>query len=245
MKRRVAVPRVGPGPLAQSLLTQTCVSSYRVGVDTDRAQRARLHAALGEEHRLGIVEELAVSDRSPSELARRLELPTNLLAHHLDVLDEVGLIERFISAGDRRRRYVRLLRGPLGDLGVTTARPAGTVLFVCSHNSARSQLAAALWRDRTGGNASSAGTHPSERVHPGAVAAGKRAGLDLADARPRLLQPPLTAELVVTVCDRAHEELDPEPGWWHWSLPDPVLTGTDEAFDAVIADLDVRIATLH
>jgi len=214
-------------------------------VDLDRSRRARLHAALGEEHRLGIVEELAASDRSPTELGRRLKLPSNLLAHHLDVLEEAGLIERFGSAGDRRRRYVRLVRAPLADLGVTTARPAGTVLFVCSHNSARSQLAAALWRDRTGGIAESAGTHPAERVHPGAVAAARRAGLDLSLAAPRLLEEPMTAAIVVTVCDRAHEELEAEPDWWHWSIPDPVETGSDAEFDAVVADLDARIATLN
>jgi protein-tyrosine-phosphatase len=213
-------------------------------VNFDRAGRARLHASLGEEHRLGVVEELAVSDRSPTELGRRLNLQSNLLAHHLDVLEDVGLIERVGSTGDGRRRYIRLVRGPLADLGLATVRPAGAVLFVCSHNSARSQLAAALWRYRTGGEASSAGTHPADRVHPGAVAAGARAGLDLAEARPRLLEPPLAAELVVTVCDRAHEELDPEPGWWHWSIADPVRTGTDAAFDTVIANLDARIATL-
>lgn len=212
-------------------------------------QRALVHAALGDEHRLGIVEDLARSDRSPSELAARFGLATNLLAHHLDVLEEAGLVERFVSAGDRRRRYVRLVRGPLTELGMATVGPAGpmvdltvgTVLFVCSHNSARSQLAAAMWHGRTGGSASSAGTHPADRVHPRAVAAAERAGLDLSDARPRLLEPHETADLVVTVCDRAHEELDPEPGWWHWSLADPVITATDAAFDAVIADLDARI----
>lgn len=214
-------------------------------MDPERTRRARLHAALGEEHRLGIVEELAASDRSPTELGRRLELPSNLLAHHLDVLDEAGLIERFVSAGDRRRRYVRLVRAPLADLGVATARPAGTVLFVCSHNSARSQLAAVLWRDRTGGVAVSAGTHPAEHVHPGAVAAARRAGLDLSDASPRLLADPSTAAVVVTVCDRAHEELEVGPDWWHWSIPDPVEAGTAAAFDAVVADLDARIATLQ
>lgn len=214
-------------------------------MDFDRIRRARLHAALGEEHRLGIVEELAVSDRSPTELGRRVDLPSNLLAHHLDVLEEAGLIERFVSAGDRRRRYVRLVRAPLAELGVSTARPAGTVLFVCSHNSARSQLAAALWCDRMGGVAVSAGTHPAERVHPGAVAAAQRAGLDLSDAAPRLLENPSAAAVVVTVCDRAHEELEPDPDWWHWSIADPVDAGTDTAFDAVIADLDARIATLQ
>ncbi|HSM67552.1 MAG TPA: helix-turn-helix domain-containing protein [Ilumatobacteraceae bacterium] len=207
-------------------------------------RRAAVHAALGEPARLAIVEDLAVSDRSPTELATRFSMPTNLLAHHLDVLEGVGLIERFVSAGDRRRRYVRLVRGPLARLGVATARPAGNVLFVCSHNSARSQLAAALWRSRTGGVSTSAGTHPAERVHPGAVAAAARAGLDLGDATPRMLHNDEHADLVVTVCDQAHEELDPEPDWWHWSLPDPVEDGRAAAFDDVISELDARIRAI-
>lgn len=207
-------------------------------------ERAALHAALGEPVRLAIVEELAVSDRSPTELAVRFSMPTNLLAHHLEVLEGVGLIERFVSAGDRRRRYVRLVRAPLAQLGVATARPSGRVLFVCSHNSARSQLAAALWTARTGGHAESAGTHPAARVHPGAVAAATRAGLDLTDATPRLLTRTDRAGLVVTVCDQAHEELDPEPEWWHWSLPDPVDDGRAAAFDAVVEQLDERISAV-
>jgi protein-tyrosine-phosphatase len=205
------------------------------------AERAAVHAALGEPVRLAIVEDLAASDRSPTELAARFSVPTNLLAHHLDVLEDVGLIERFVSAGDRRRRYVRLVRAPLARLGVATARPAGQVLFVCSHNSARSQLAAALWTARTGGVATSAGTHPADRVHPGAVAAASRAGLDLSSAEPRLLGTDGHAGLVVTVCDQAHEELDPEPDWWHWSLPDPVQDGRAAAFDTVVTELDDRI----
>lgn len=204
-------------------------------------ERAAVHAALGEPVRLAIVEDLAVSDRSPTELADRFSVPSNLLAHHLDVLEEVGLIERFVSAGDRRRRYVRLMREPLARLGVDAARPAGQVVFVCSHNSARSQLAAALWTARTGRIATSAGTHPAERVHPEAVAAGSRAGLDLSRAEPTMFRAAAHDELVVTVCDQAHEELDPETGWWHWSLPDPVEDGRAEAFDAVITELDERI----
>jgi protein-tyrosine-phosphatase len=204
-------------------------------------ERAAVHAALGEPVRLAIVDDLAVSDRSPKELAARFSLPSNLLAHHLDVLEEVGLIERFVSAGDRRRRYVRLVRAPLARLDVATVPPAGQVVFVCSHNSARSQLAAALWTARTGTTATSAGTHPADRVHPEAVAAGSRAGLDLSRATPRMFGSTGTAELVVTVCDQAHEELDPEPGWWHWSLPDPVEDGRAAAFDAVITQLDDRI----
>jgi protein-tyrosine-phosphatase len=207
-------------------------------------ERAAVHAALGEPVRLSIVEDLAVSDRSPTELAARFSLPSNLLAHHLDVLEQVGLIERFVSAGDRRRRYVRLVRAPLTQLGVAPVPPAGRVVFVCTHNSARSQLAAALWTARTGAVATSAGTHPADRVHPEAVAAGSRAGLDLSRASPRMFGSAGPVELVVTVCDQAHEELDPEPGWWHWSLPDPVEDGRAAAFDAVISELDDRIGAL-
>jgi protein-tyrosine-phosphatase len=49
---------------------------------------------------------------------------------------------------------------------------------------------------------------------------------------------------VVTVCDLAHEELSPDPRWWHWSIPDPAAKGTNAAFDAVVRELDRRIATL-
>jgi ArsR family transcriptional regulator, arsenate/arsenite/antimonite-responsive transcriptional repressor / arsenate reductase (thioredoxin) len=208
-------------------------------------RRAALHAALGEPVRLAIVEDLSASDRAPTDLATRHGLPGNLLAHHLDVLERVGLIERHISAGDRRRRYIRLRHAALRDL-VAVRRPrSGSALFICTHNSARSQLAAALWRERTGGPADSAGTHPASQVHPGAVAAAKRAGIDITGTRPRPLEPADTrADVIVTVCDRAHEELDPAPQWLHWSIPDPVEVGRARAFDAALAELDQRISAI-
>lgn len=213
--------------------------------DEQLRQRARIHAALGEPVRLAIVDELAVSDRSPTELARRFGVPSNLLAHHLDVLAEAGLIERFVSSGDGRRRYVRLRRSALSELGITSPARPERMVFVCSLNSARSQLAAALWTTRTGLAASSAGTRPAHRVHPGAVAAGQRFGLDLSEATPRGLDDSIeTGDDVqlVTVCDQAHEELGTERQAWHWSVPDPVAQGTDEAFDDAVRVLDERIA---
>lgn len=213
-------------------------------MENDRQRRSKVHAALAEPSRLAIVDELSLSDRAPSELAGRLGLPGNLLAHHLDVLEQVGLVVRFESAGDRRRRYVRLDRQPLFSLRLPGATVPPTVLFVCTHNSARSQIAAAMWSDRIGTSASSAGTHPAERVHPDAVAAAARAGLDLSAASPSLVAVFDAGVQVVTVCDRAHEELDPDDSWWHWSIPDPVETGTPDAFDAVVADLDARFSTL-
>ena len=205
---------------------QPLINTVRA-VDVSLERRAAIHAALGEPVRLAIVEDLSASDRAPSVLATRHGLRGNLLAHHLDVLERVGLIERHVSSGDRRRRYVRLRHEALRDVAVIGRARAGRALFVCTHNSARSQLAAALWRERTGAPADSAGTHPADRVHPGAVRAARRAGLDIQGARPRALRREDTrVDVVVTVCDRAHEELDASPEWLHWSIPDPVEAGT-------------------
>ena len=207
-------------------------------------RRAEVHAALGEPTRLAIVEDLALSDRSPGELSIRHGLPGNLLAHHLGKLEQAGLVERLVSGGDRRRRYIRLRRDALSGLGIAPARPQGAVLFVCTHNSARSQMAAALWQDRVGTPATSAGTHPAERVHPGALAAAHRAGLDLSGSSPRGLNDAEQADLTITVCDQAHEDLDPPPSWWHWSIPDPVSDRRDEAFESALQALDGRIRSL-
>jgi hypothetical protein len=74
------------------------------------------------------------------------------------------------------------------------------------------------------------------------VAAAERAGLDLRGARPRHLDEiEDRPALMVTVCDRAHEELDASPGWLHWSIPDPVPIGTPAAVDAAIGQLRQRI----
>lgn len=206
--------------------------------------RASRHAALGDPVRLAIVDELASSDRSPVELRRQFGLESNLLAHHLDVLEDVGLINRTRSSGDGRRRYVHLLRPALTGLAVGTTSHRGPALFVCTLNSARSQLAAGLWRQLTGGPATSAGTHPADAVHPGAVAAGARAGVDLIDAVPTRLGSVDLPSIVVTVCDRAHEELPDDLGWFHWSVPDPVTDGSAAAFDATVAELTERIESV-
>ena len=210
--------------------------------------RAARHAALGDPVRLAVVDELTRSDRSPVELGRRLGIGSNLLAHHLDVLERVGLVERSRSSGDGRRRYVRLRLPEPGGAAPAPARPFGPALFVCSANSARSQLAAALWSARTGLPARSGGTHPAPVVHPGAVAAARRHGLDLGAAAPRALDEVVASgpspALVVTVCDRVHEELDAPEEWVHWSVPDPVEQDTAAAFDATVVELRSRIDAL-
>lgn len=203
-----------------------------------------VHAALGEPARLAIVEELVVSDRAPKELGERLGLPSNLLAHHLVVLEDAGLIRRTASAGDGRRKYVHLVRRRAAEFGVIGRKVPAEMLFVCTHNSARSQLASALWTARTGRRARSAGTRPAQRVHRGAIAAARRAGLSLADAVPAALDAVPSGVQVVTVCDLVHEELDAAESWWHWSIPDPVERGDAATFDRVVAELHERIASV-
>jgi protein-tyrosine-phosphatase len=69
--------------------------------------------------------------------------------------------------------------------------------------------------------------------------------LDISGGRPRSIDEiELQQSLVITVCDRAHEELTPEATWWHWSTPDPVDLATPEAFDGALAALRDRIETL-
>jgi protein-tyrosine-phosphatase/DNA-binding HxlR family transcriptional regulator len=209
----------------------------------DIGERARMFAALGEPVRLAMVDDLAVSDRAPVELAERHGLASNLLAHHLDVLEQAGLIERSRSSGDGRRRYVRLRHEVLDVLGVGMAVPDGPVVFVCTHNSARSQFAAALWRQRTGNDASSAGTAPAATVHPLAVKVARRMGVDIADRTPHAYADVRTTpDLVVSVCDRAGESPVPfSARRLHWSIADPVADGRIAAFDAAFADISDRI----
>ena len=207
--------------------------------------RAARHAALGDPIRLAIVDELALSDRSPIELRGLVGLESNLLAHHLDVLESVGMITRSRSSGDGRRRYIHLLRDSLRDLAPGRKMIPARALFVCTRNSARSQIAAALWQSMTGARAESAGTHPAARVHPGAIAAAKRAGLDISGSVPQTLdRVGKLPGIVVTVCDQAHEELARDDTWLHWSVPDPVTVGNRAAFDAALSELRERIGVL-
>jgi len=208
-------------------------------------RRASLHRALGDPARLAIVDALALSDRTPGELRNATGAGWNLLAHHLAVLETAGLVERHRSEGDRRRRYVRLRAGLLDVLAPPARLEVRRPLFVCTHNSARSQFAAALWRHRTGAAADSAGTVPADRVHPLAVAVAGEHGVDLTDARPRGYGE-VTAEpgVVVSVCDRALEAHPPfDAPAVHWSVPDPAGKGKP-AFRAAFADIAQRVDRL-
>jgi arsenate reductase len=126
------------------------------------------------------------------------------------------------------------------------------VLFVCTGNSARSQLAEALLNARGAGRfgAASAGSHPVGRVSRRAVAALSELGIDWSGRTPRGLSG-LEREpwdLVITVCDSAKQVCPVFPGaraMAHWNLADPIdATGTEEEVREVFRQSRDTIAEL-
>jgi arsenate reductase (thioredoxin) len=144
------------------------------------------------------------------------------------------------------------------DMSEAGRSDAMRVLFLCTHNSSRSQMAEGMLRARSGGRyvVFSAGTHPRS-VHPLAIQAMREIGIDISEAagyRAKLLdefigQPPM--DLVVTVCDEAAEECPFFPGarrQEHWGFPDPsAAMGTEAerlaAFRSVRDQIAARITT--
>ena len=208
-------------------------------------ERAAAHAALGDVKRLLIVDHLMAGDRTVAELAELSNMPGNLLAHHLEVLESAGLLERRVSEGDHRRKYVALRWQGLPAGAGTLPRRVGEIAFLCTHNSARSQFAAALWERVTGHRASSAGTHPAARIHPTAVRVAEEFGVDLSRAQPTGYEILHEPDLIVTVCDRAREaDLPTAAAHSHWSVRDPVPVGTVAAFRSAFGEIARRMEHL-
>ena len=137
---------------------------------------------------------------------------------------------------------------------MTVTNPARRVLFLCTHNSARSQMAEGLLR-ALGGAAfavASAGT-VATRVRPEAVAVMAELGIGIAGHTSKTLDRYLAEPFdeVVTVCDDANDACPVFPGpahRRHWSIPDPSAVQGDEAarraaFRAARDDLRRRIET--
>jgi protein-tyrosine-phosphatase/DNA-binding transcriptional ArsR family regulator len=229
----------------------------RVAQDRDgsvaaaRANRAAVHHALADPSRLEIVELLALGDRTPGELATLLGVPSNLVAFHLGELERAGIVGRRRSEGDGRRRYARLLADAVAGVPVLPTAPGPTegaaprVLFVCTANQARSPMAAALWSAITGTPAESAGTRPAPSSNPLVRAVAKDHGLVVDDATPRSIGAVTTApDIVVSVCDRAHEDGLPfDVPALHWSVPDPSAGGRP-AFERALTELRTRVLRL-
>ncbi|HEX6621297.1 MAG TPA: ArsR family transcriptional regulator [Solirubrobacteraceae bacterium] len=225
-------------------------------------------ALAGHPLRWRVLSELARSDRRVRELCGLVGGPQALVSYHLGRLRAEGLVCMHRSAADGREAYYRLDLARCGELlGATGAalhpglgpaprarrrREPVRVLFLCTGNSARSQMAEALARQIGGGSveAFSAGSHPKP-LHPNAVRVMRARGIDLADRRSKHVSEFATWRFhaVITLCDRVREvcpELPGHPELIHWSIPDPARAGdTDElsypAFERTASELAQRI----
>ncbi|XVV09290.1 MarR family transcriptional regulator [Actinoplanes sp. CA-131856] len=219
--------------------------------------------AAGHPVRWRLLGELAGGDLAVRELTARLGQPQNLVSYHLGKLRRAALVTARRSSADGRDTYYSLdlprCSALLAGAGAAlhpalslTPPPApascsGRVLFLCTGNSSRSQMAEALLRHHTGGTveAYSAGSRPKP-VHPHAVTVMAARGIDLSAARAKHLDE-FTGErfdYVITLCDRVKEVCPEFPGPGravHWSLPEPVDL-TD--FERIADDLTARIAFL-
>ena len=211
-------------------------------VSSNAVTRASIFAALADPGRLAIVDRLLLGDASPTEIQLLLSMPSNLVAHHVRALERAGIVRRVRSEGDRRRTYLCVNTDALETIVPTVARKTHRVVFVCTQNSARSQLAAAIWNRRRSVPAASAGTHPASEIHPEALAVARRRNLPMEPRTPRHLDDVLTPDdLIIAVCDKAYEELAGNLLRTHWSIPDPTRTSLPDAFDRAFDELSRRI----
>jgi protein-tyrosine-phosphatase/DNA-binding transcriptional ArsR family regulator len=219
-----------------------------------------------------LLSELARSDRQVRELKVLAGERQSLISYHLGQLRAGGLVSMRRSAADRRDAYYRIDLGRCADLLAATGAaldpglrlvplPAGQlqervrVLFLCTGNSARSQMAEALAEQLAGEQikAASAGSHPKS-LHPNAVRAMRDYGIDITGRQAKHLSAfsGQRFDYVVSLCDRVREvcpEFPGHPEMIHWSIPDPGQAGgsdaeTYPAFRAVAADLHTRIGYL-
>lgn len=220
---------------------------------------------------------LAGSDYRVQELGERLHQPQNLISYHLRRLREQRLVTERRSSADGRDVYysihleqLRALYLDAGQLlhpalafeahdGQLPLHPSGRpwrILFLCTHNSARSQLAEGIARREFGHAAEvfSAGSEPG-RVHPLAIRAAERIGLDLSRQRSKHMDEFAGQhfDVVITVCDRVREVcpvFPDDPHQIHWSIADPAAVGGNEttrmaAFDATAREVTTRVAHLQ
>ena len=218
----------------------------------------------GNDLRWRLLRELAQSDQRVRELMASTDQPQNLVSYHLGKLRQAGLVTMRRSNADGRDVYYHLDLERCADFLASTAealhpalkpRPpkASTrkakVAFLCTGNSARSPMAAALLTHRSQGRvtATSAGSNPKP-LRPYAKRALGEYGIDLANHRPRHVDTLTTRrfDLVISLCDRVREvcpEFDHHPRQIHWSIPDPA-NGDYETYRALAAELETRIGFL-
>jgi protein-tyrosine-phosphatase/DNA-binding transcriptional ArsR family regulator len=221
-----------------------------------------------------LLRELVLSDRTVRELTMLVDEPQSLVSYHLRQLREGGLVTARRSSADRRDSYYAIdlaacqealqvaggalhpaLRlSPALLTGPRTGRSRRhRVLFLCTGNSARSQIAEALLERMSAGaiEAASAGSDPKP-LHPNAVRVLRRRGIDISANRTKHFDEFVSQrfDTVITLCDRVREvcpEFPFGPELAHWSTPDPALEGPTTlgsfpAFERTAADFDTRIS---
>lgn len=223
-----------------------------------------------------LLSELARSDRQVRELTEVLGRPQNLVSYHLARLRSARLVSMRRSSADGRDAYYSVDLARCGELlaaaggalhpGLALAPPAvghdgvarqgrARVLFLCTGNSTRSQMAEALLRRMAGATIEvhSAGSQPRS-VHPNAVRVMRERGIDIGGQQAKHLRTFARRrfDYVVTLCDRVREvcpDFPGDPERIHWSIADPSLEGdTDDesypAFQRTAAEIDSRVRFL-
>jgi protein-tyrosine-phosphatase/DNA-binding transcriptional ArsR family regulator len=222
-----------------------------------------------------LLSELARSDRRVGELCELAGRRQSLVSYHLRQLRDGGLVSMRRSAADGRDSYYVVDLARCGELlssagaslhpalaPTTRSRarrecgaPLARVLFLCTGNSARSQIAEAVCERLSDGavSAASAGSDPKP-LHPNAVRVMRERGIDLAGRRSKHLSEfaDQRFDYVISLCDRVREVCPEFPGWpepIHWSIPDPAREpGSDEqtlpAFERTATELGTRIGFL-
>ena len=221
-----------------------------------------------------LLSELARSDRMVHELTGLVDEPQNLVSYHLGKLRDARLVSARRSSADRRDAYYTVDLARIGGLlsatggalhpGLRLAPPspgdvrqdAVRVLFLCTGNSARSPMAAALASVRSGGlvEAHSAGSHPKP-LHPNAVRVMRdEHGIDLAGHESKHLDVFANQRFdwVVSLCDRVREvcpEFPAHPETIHWSIPNPAAGEADDdasypLFQQTASELGARVGFL-
>jgi protein-tyrosine-phosphatase len=221
-----------------------------------------------------LLAELARSDRMVHELTGLVGEPQNLVSYHLGKLRDGRLVSARRSSADRRDAYYTVDLARIGGLLSATggalhpglrltplpseaaALRAVRVLFLCTGNSARSLMAEALARARSGGviEAYSAGSHPKP-VHPNAVRVMREEhGIDLSGQASKHLNvfAGQRFDWVISLCDRVREvcpEFPGHPETIHWSIANPAVGDADDdasypLFQQTAAELVTRIGFL-
>ncbi|HEY3724085.1 MAG TPA: MarR family transcriptional regulator [Acidimicrobiia bacterium] len=225
-----------------------------------------------------LLAELAMSDRRVRELTAATGEPQSLVSYHLGRLRAGGVVGVRRSSADGRDAYYSLDLARCGEMiaatgaalhpGLSLATPDGRsdgpgrssrrvprVLFLCTGNSARSQMAEAFLSAQAGPRvrAFSAGSNPKP-LHPNAVRVMRARGIDISTQRSKHLDQFLRQHFdhVITLCDRVREvcpELPGHPCAAHWSMADPSSAGTTNrqtlpAFKKTAEAIETRVRFL-